>query len=441
MDYPNAVRMKSIRRLLVPNGALLRRAAGRTLLGLGAAWVLGIWCLYLTFVYRHFGVYNVIGFDWGILRAGALAFVHLGHSAPYDIRSIALYHAEVLRYYSPSWRLQIMGLVPYPPLLVALLIPFALLPPLPSFVAWSLFNLILGTTIVIGMVRCTERRDWIVGIISIIVIPSAEVFVVGQITMLLVAGLAVGFWLFTKEREYLGGAAVGGLLLKPQYAVFLVAVLVLKQRWSAVVGVVTTGVAIASSTLVVLGPKGTWSYIRTIAIFGSRIGPVISGDQPWGMMGWRALLLNLLPPEYSGPTIILTLLLSTITCAILVPIWRGPWDTSSPRFALQLAGTFLVTLLSCYDSQIHGGALLIIPALAVLGKVNRPTSVAVVAAGGAFIPPMVFLMSGFSWPILGVTMTVWMTIALVTVTVTLRCGLAEQDSSSALVSEPLGEVA
>jgi hypothetical protein len=160
----------------------------------------------------------------------------------------------------------------------------------------------------------------------------------------------------------------------------------MKRRWRALAGLATAAMLIVFSSFVALGPWGTMGYLETLrSMSGFReVHPII---YPHQMINWRGLLVNILPAsatEAQGRA--LTLILAALTASTLPLLWRGRWDGSSPRFPAQMLATMLITMLCSFHNHLHGATLLLIPAVALLGR------------GGASPPLRLLLGLGFCAP-------------------------------------------
>jgi hypothetical protein len=188
---------------------------------------------------------------------------------------------------------------------------------------------------------------------------------------------------FGAGREWRGGLWVGLLLLKPQYALFLVLVLLLKGRRAASAGVAAVGMALLLVSGLMVGPAGLWAYVDAVRALG-RFRLAESLIAPQLMISWRGLLLNTLPAEEGDAWgVALSLALSALTAGTLVAVWRGPWAPRSPRFPVQLLATTLVTMLAAFHNHFHGATLVLAPALAVAAQGMTSTSQAPEAHGPA----------------------------------------------------------
>ena len=179
--------------------------------------------------------------------------------------------------------------------------------------------------------------------------------------------------------------------LKPQYAVFLILVFLLKRRWHALGGLMLAGLVVLVGSLAIVGPDGLraqYETLREMSGFRS-VDPIIG---PRWMINWRGLLTSFLPEdasEQSGKLV--TLVLSVLTVGTLPLIWRGAWDTRGPRFSIQMLATIIVMMLASYHNHIHSAALLMVPGLAVAAQTEKPRYLHPTLLAGLYAPlPLYF---------------------------------------------------
>lgn len=257
--------------------------------------------------------------------------------------------------------------------------PFFLLLPVTNllgraggFAAWTVLSLLLYTTIVRGLTRGSGRRDPLLMVAPFAFLPFLYNLYLGQLGILMAFGLYRSYRALQDGREFAAGCWLGLVLLKPQFAVLLAIVLLGKRRWSALGGLMVSGIGLAASTLVLVGADGVRDYLDILRAFsGFRHVPLIV--YPQDMISFRGLLVNVLPESWSeNQGTIAALALSIAMALSLVVVWRGRWDPSSDRFPRQLLATVIVAMLTCFHNQIHGAILLIVPMLATLSRRRDP---------------------------------------------------------------------
>src|SRR5438093_9566904 len=139
MEFPSAVvdRPASPPRRWLPGGRIV---AERYLLWCLALLPLVGWCAHALAAWRTRGLFSWLGFYYAYFSSAALAFVHRGPHAIYDVGAIAFYSERFSAYYVGPGRPLVVA-PPWPPVFFALLAPFAALPPPIGFAAWTAVNL------------------------------------------------------------------------------------------------------------------------------------------------------------------------------------------------------------------------------------------------------------------------------------------------------------
>ncbi len=254
----------------------------------------------------------------------------------------------------------------YPPAYFLLFVPLAMLPPLAGWLAWMAVNLLAAVAAIRQLTRGSALAGWWWTAALLGFAPLVAGLRYGQPSGLLLAALAQALLAFRAGRELHAGLWTGLLLLKPQYAVFLLAVLVWRRRWAALAGAAAVGGAIVLVSLLMLGPGGIGPYaaaLRDAAAFRPPL--VAAAHAPGDMISWRGLIFNVCPGVSVRQGEALSLALSLATAAALPLIWRGPWAPRAPAFARRLLATMLVTMLASFHNHLHGAALVLAPALLV----------------------------------------------------------------------------
>lgn len=363
----------------------------------GAAVVINavFWAIRTGVEWSVFGLFYVLGVDWSRFWGATEAFVHQGPSAAYSLTSIGQFMQPLSSYYASNisdMALKV-GPAPYPPIFLALFTPFTL-PPAPiGFLLWTVFNLLLGFPVARSLAShfpVDQRRAMTA--LLLLFYPFVMALFVGQMVVILLFAFWKGYRALERGDDLIAGAWFGLLLLKPQYAAVLMLVLLLKRRWSAIAGGTMTGLGLVGSSILVGGLSGCIAYVRMILVDY----PNYSGGlaiSPQGMISWRALVLNMEPDVGKILGLALTGVLSVISLAMLVVIWRGEWNPRSLRFHNQMLATMLVTLLVAYHSQVHGAALLMVPGALIAASEAGSPFIKKVMIVGIFVPPFITALS------------------------------------------------
>lgn len=378
----------------------------------GLAYLAIFWGALTWLLVSRLGLFHTVGVDFGAFYAAAHTFLADGPGAVYDLNKMAI-HLEPLRaYYGPSATELKVSSVPYPPIFILLFMPFTTLPPVVGYLVWVLVNAGLCAYVVRDIAKRLNVTGWVVVITVLLTHPIVPGLWVGQ---------AIGFWLmffylayraFERGDDLQAGVWLGFLLIKPQLAVGLVFVLLWKQRWRALASTILTRGAIAITSLAILGLDGFITFYRSIIEHASAVPEIATPDAKEAMISWRGVVAALAGGHSESQELIVTLVLSLITLATLPIIWRGEWRPDEPRFALQILGTAIVTVLAGYDMHFHGAAVLIVPAAILVLRGDGPSMISVVAFTSLYVLPLITPLE-----VVPLVFVVLMLVALVTIVV------------------------
>ena len=352
-----------------------------------------LWGVALGFVWHTRGLFNWIGIDYGFFWAAGRAFLFDSPVSAYDVHAVTRYIQPLYAYYGPEADLLQVGPTPYPPIFVLLFTPFAMLDPSTGFMLWTVVNLGVAIYVLHGLAAHFPQGRLVRVVLGLTFFPLAYSLFVGQMTVILLLALYHAYISFEKGNDFRGGLWTGVLLLKPQYAIFLILVILLKRRWRAVFGVGGTGMALLLSSLVILGPDGLLKYLISLNYASGfrSVNPVVYPEQ---MISWRAFLINFVPALSETQGVILTAVLSILTAATLLIVWRGPWNPTDERFAMRIMATMVVTLLASFHSHSHGAALLLVPGMILVAQGIGPSLLQAVMRVSLFIPTFIFCLTG-----------------------------------------------
>ena len=224
------------------------------------------------------------------------------------------------------------GPSPYPALCVLPFFVTDLLGPIGGFMAWTALNLILALAIVHGLLRSSRHDRPVIYLMTFVFLPIFFTLIMGQLTILMTFGLYKSYRALERGQDFRAGLWMGLLLLKPQFALVLALVWLVKSRWRALGGLVLVGGVLAISTWILVSTDGVRDYLSILRRFsGFRKVPEIV--HPWFMINFRGLLVNLLPVEgYESLGKSLVLILSSLLTLSLLGVWRGGWYPASDRF-------------------------------------------------------------------------------------------------------------
>ncbi len=294
-------------------------------------------------------------------------------------------------------RQQAAFLIPYhnPPALALLFLPLTWLPLHWAYALWSALSLLA----VVGAVALPLRGRLRARRITLVLLTFAGVadgILWGQIAGVLVLAISLGLWALSSGRPVAGGALLGLLWLKPQYAVVFALVFLVKGRWRELGGMAATGLGVVILSLFIVGFGGLINYLELLNRIGEFNPPPDSLVKPYAMINWRALLVDLWPaiPDSVGAPLMMGLGGATVLASLLA--WRGDWDPTSPRFARQMLVTVLATLVATPHSHFHGTVLLLAP-LAM--AISRPMVSGTLSYAWRPMLALGYLLTLVIWPV------------------------------------------
>lgn len=281
--------------------------------------------------------------DFGVFYAAARLVRDGRGDQLYEIDAIV---REEARVYERS--VEQTPVLPYfnPPGFAAALVPLTWLPPGTAaavFLGLTTGLLAAGVALLWRGSRLGVPGAWVVLAMLAAFQPVRDTFFHGQPSFVLFFSFAAAFVAFASGRERLAGALLGLLLLKPNYALAPVAVLVWKRRWDALKGFAAVGALWAALSVAASGVSVLWTYpsfLWEAASWDNANGISIAG-----MFGWNGLLRTLLGPGHHDAVNLWSLALAAPTLAAVALAWAGPWNARSPRFGTQYATVVLASIL------------------------------------------------------------------------------------------------
>jgi hypothetical protein len=273
-----------------------------------------------------------------------------------------------------------------PPFFALLLIPLALLPLPIAHGLWSLIALLATAAscrLLLGPSRATAgRRLWLWA--SLLSLPVLLGNVVeGQNTCLVLLGVALWYALTQRERPISAGAALGLMLVKPQFALGPIVSLIAGRRWRELAGFAGAAAMLGGLSLALVGASGVTQYFavaQDVASWVSR-GPFFRSD----MHTLRALLYGLLPSNSAGAVSLLASLL------VMALVARRAWGDARSTISAQTASVAVLgSLLAAPYAHTHDLIFLIVPWLLLGPGAQRPLAVLLIAS---YVAPVVNLFS------------------------------------------------
>lgn len=327
-----------------------RRLMAFYVLGNGGALFVGFVASYAAILLQ--GAVSMKEWDFLFYFAGSRMTIQGHGSGIYNLH--ALGHAEAVLAYPLHVPHGVMPYV-YPPYLALLLAPFAALPYDVAYILWMGVNCLLLAAAMFAFERyanLTGRTALLFRFAALASLPVLATLLLGQSSIVLLSLFTLSFFALRARRDTVAGVALAFALIKPQYVIPFVVILLVQRRWPAVAGFAGTALCLMVAPLPVLGLSTNHGYVQTM-LAATHWRNQVNGFEPiWNRSFAGAMQLVLSPPQST----VATMALSLAALACLVVCTRRSRTISVP-FALAT----IVALLISPHVLIHDLSLLLIP--------------------------------------------------------------------------------
>jgi len=302
--------------------------------------------------------YFNIGIDFQEFYMGGRFFLEDRMEDLYDFLAQQIYQQNLV---APARQNTFHPFV-YPPFSLVLYLPFALGDYLTGLYLWWGAGL-LALTLSVSLLRQAlfhPRAPSVLRLVltSLLFYPTLAWFMYGQNTAFTLLLYALVFIWLRRKHDFAAGIAAGLLLYKPQLAIALGVVLLIKWRWRALLGI-----AVAGGVLVAIGflisPAAMINFVRLIPRL-----PLLERilDISWGInsfFGFSALLLDHI--WQTGADLLAAGL--TVGSLIYLALWwrRISWQPGTRVWDLGWAATFALGLLISPQLFFYDLMLLLLP--------------------------------------------------------------------------------
>ena len=224
--------------------------------------------------------------------------------------------------------------LPYlnPPELAWVVTPLSFLPYSVAASIWT--GLLAGAFALIFTIVAPGRGPvrLIHGVAASTLLPVFVGVLFGQVCLLVVAGVALSWWLLSRGRPWLAGLALSLLILKPQIAFLVPPALLLAGYWRVAVAWLTISVPLGIVTLLATGTAVFHHMSQSLNLVSGVPGPIQSS------------LLRLLPI----PVAIIAI--AAVLGVSILALWRARGGDPSLPIAIGLISSVLVTpYVNFYD--------------------------------------------------------------------------------------------
>ena len=289
-------------------------ASAATAAAWGALYSLGRW----VFGFATFPIHEDVRINYVAAQAG----LQYGWSKIYDFATL-----RQLSLVFPAADRSIDATATYisPPLLAWLFVPLTLVPEPAAYLIWTLAALaaLIWTWYVAAPYRGLAKLTLL--LLALALWPVMQVFYYGQPGVVVVAGVALAWWLIRHDRPIAAGIALAlATTLKPQVVILVPIALLVAGHVKPVLGWAAAGLVLAALSLASLGAEGIASYWQALKLVAADTGHAYFTI---------ALVFGL------GPVTYVLLAIQGLACLAVARIRRHDLETV---FAVGLLGSLMV---------------------------------------------------------------------------------------------------
>ena len=289
-------------------------ASAATAAAWGALYSLGRW----VFGFATFPIHEDVRINYVAAQAG----LQYGWSKIYDFATL-----RQLSLVFPAADRSIDATATYisPPLLAWLFVPLTLVPEPAAYLIWTLAALaaLIWTWHVAAPYRGLAKLTLL--LLALALWPVMQVFYYGQPGVVVVAGVALAWWLIRHDRPIAAGIALAlATTLKPQVVILVPIALLVAGHVKPVLGWAAAGLVLAALSLASLGAEGIASYWQALKLVEADTGHAYFTI---------ALVFGL------GPVTYVLLAIQGLACLAVARIRRRELETV---FAVGLLGSLMV---------------------------------------------------------------------------------------------------
>jgi hypothetical protein len=312
--------------------------------------------LYRAYLWLQVATGDLRGPDFFSFYAAARLFVARGGQHLYEAAAQRTYQDQV----TASWPGHFI-LLPYlhPPYYTLVIAPLGGLGLQQAYVVMGAINTVLLAAAIAALVRSHRLGPAATAVAASLVAAFLPVFVVlvqGQSDMWMLLPLSCAYLAWVRDRPGWAGILAGLAVVKPQLALLVPALFMVRRSGRALLGYAATAGGLVLLSLPFFGIQGWLGWLRVVgpwAVAGDRDFP-ISGQTVYSLRG----LLEGMPGGRPAALIVLGLLALGVLALIAVRERRPALD-----MALVVAASLV---LSPYQN-LHDLALLVVPGVAIGG--------------------------------------------------------------------------
>jgi hypothetical protein len=144
----------------------------------------------------------------------------------------------------------------YPPSIMLLAVPFALIAYMPSLLLWTILSLAIFAVTMDRFIA--DRRI----VVALLFSPAAAFCLMSGQSSFVTTAVLAGIFAFLDRRPLLAGFLIGLLTLKPQLGILFPVMLIASGRWRVFGAAAVTAVAIAAATALIFGAQVWVDFVK-----------------------------------------------------------------------------------------------------------------------------------------------------------------------------------
>jgi hypothetical protein len=293
--------------------------------------------------------------------------------------------------------------VAYLPIFIIPFQLFALIDPYLGYWLWTLLNLVVSVYYLRFFIQRTTQQalDNRLLFMLLLSLPFFLNLFFGQINIWLTVCIGEHLRAALLGKPFQAGLWLGGLFIKPHYLIIIGLVLLIQRYIKMLAGFTLSSVLIIATSFLMTGSQGFKALLGLWLGYANRLPTA----DPFIMMNWRMVALNL--EEYLDSRLAwaLPILGMVITLAMVLYLWRRPIMIHAPAYPIALLGTIAATMSLTWHSHLFSGTIILAP-LAYLSQKDKSFSEQTLF-NWTFIPPIIqfavvftaIMIRGTGWPI------------------------------------------
>ena len=227
----------------------------------------------------------------------------------------------------------------YPPTMLLVFGPIAMLPYEIAFVAW------IAATLCLYAIAIYAISPYLLSIVlALLPLPAVENAFLGQ-TAFLMAGLLGLSMVFMSRRPYLSGIFLGILTCKPQFVLFFPLALLITRQWRVIAGATVSALLLAGAATLVFGPNAWLLFLR--ALHGNNPATLL----PPNLVALDQTVFGLMHEAGAGVIAawVVHLAVALSMTALACQIWTRPVPDSLKAAAFSIGALTVTPYMFAYD--------------------------------------------------------------------------------------------